>query len=197
MSEKIAQFESKIEEIVGLYEQLKDENLKLQYAVCELTGLEVKFAESEECRNQLKSENKDLRLSIADLKAEVAQLNSIVLREQAEPKNDNLVQLKSEITVLSEEIDRLKSYKRSADNHIDADQELLNCNIVIRGAEVSADTSESELVNLYNGLKNHLGVADVAEFEPVSIKIINTNSLKNNTSSKPFRLQFGSVATKR
>lgn len=197
LSEKISHFESKIDEIVGLYDQLKDENQRLQYVIAELIDLQSKFTDSEECRNQLKSENESLRLGIVELKSEIAQLSSIVLRKETEAENDSLDQLKSDISTLSKEFQQLKANKSSVDNNLNADQELLNCNIVIRGAEVTANTSESELRTVYSGLRNHLGGADVAEFEPVSITVINTNSAKNNTSLKPIRVQFKSVDAKR
>lgn len=115
------------------------------------------------------------------------------------PQNVDLAQLKSEIASLAEEVQQLKSSHHSADSIQDADQERLNCNIVIRGADVATDTPESELRKVFSGLRDHLGVADIAEFEPVSIQVINTNFSKNSkaSKSKPVRVQFQSSATKK
>lgn len=172
LSEKISHFESRIEEISGLYNELKDENKSLQYVVAQLIDPHTKFAESEETYNQLKSENNNLNLAI--------------------------IGLKSEISFLSTEIQQLKTNKPQPDNRPDAEQQLLNCNIVIRGAGAIATTPESELTAVYSGLRSHLGVADVVEFDPVSVKVINSNPAdKKNTSVKPIQVQFRSVDAKR
>lgn len=173
LSEKITLLESKIEEITALYGNLKEENLSLQYFVAQLSEILTKFAETEETCNQLKSENENLNLAVLDLK--------------------------SEISVLNKEIQQSKTNKPISDNSPDAEQQNLNCNIVIRGAEVLVDTPESEIQAVYSGLRSHLGVADVAEFDPVSVKVINSNPAdkKNKTSVKPIQVKFRSVDAKR
>lgn len=108
-----------------------------------------------------------------------------------------VLDLTSEILVLSKKNQRSKTGKPTSVNSPDVEQHNLNCNIVIRGAEVTADAPESKLLAVYSGLRSHLGVIDVTEFDPVSVKAINTNPAdKNNTSVKPIRVQFQSVDAK-
>lgn len=199
LSEKITQFESKIGEIISLYEQLKEENFRLQYVVAELTELQTKFVESEESSNQLRSENENLRTAIVELKSEISELSSRVQCNQS-TDNENLQrissQFESELSVLSGDIQQLKSTKSLSFKQPDTDQQLLNCNIIIRGADAKIDTPESDLLAVYSGLRSHLGIADVAEFDPISIKTINTNSVNKNTA-KPIQVQLQSVGAKR
>lgn len=197
LTEKVSRFEAKLEEIAGFFERLKDENQKLQFAVTDLVNRQVEFSEAEEDRRSLKAENDSFRLVIADLKSEVARLITVVQSNQEEKSDNDLGQVKSEVAALSEELRSLKFDNNPSVSPHEAAQDRVNCNIVIRGAGATPSTSVSELQEVYSGLRQHLDIDDSAEFEPVSIEVIHSIGSKNSSSSKPIRVQFNSIETKR
>lgn len=166
LTEKITHLESKIEEIFALYRDLKDENVRIQYAVLELTDLQARFDESEKLRNQLTTENVNLHGEIAVLKSEVSELTAI---------------------------NRINT---ANDSSLESDQLQLNSNIIIRGAVAKADTPECDLLTVYNSLRSYLGIAEEAEFDPISINVINVNS-PNDKNLKPIQVKLQSTETKK
>lgn len=76
------------------------------------------------------------------------------------------------------------------------DQAQLNSNIVIRGVEATAESTDSELRAIYEGLRSHLNISECADFEPVSVTVLSSNSSRVKNCIKPIRIQLPSVATK-
>lgn len=76
------------------------------------------------------------------------------------------------------------------------EQEELNTNVVIRGVVATTESTESDLRSIYDGIRSHLNVSDCAEFEPVSVTVLSSNSTNTNDSSRPIRVILPSVAAK-
>lgn len=80
----------------------------------------------------------------------------------------------------------------------EADEQLeINGNIVIRGPEVSETTPEADLRLIYEGLRNHLGVSNVHELDPVSVSVIASGSTEKNLSSRPIVVKLTSIEAKK
>lgn len=134
-------------------------------------NLELRLESLETSFNRLNTENSDLRQTIDKLQLDITQLK------------DQAVQLCSSIT--------------SSENCLSLDQQELNTNIVIRGVDVKVDTPEPELLAVYEGIRTHLGISNITELTPVSVKVLTSNPSNGNTSSRPIQVQLPSVAAKR
>ncbi|KAJ6640547.1 CD9 antigen [Pseudolycoriella hygida] len=105
--------------------------------------LETRVAALETIVAQLTSENTDLRQSVSNLETEVA--------------------------LHKGQLERQRISITGADNNVSLEQQQLNTNIIIRGVDVKQDTNTSELLAVYEGIRNHLSISDIAEFDPVNI----------------------------
>lgn len=132
--------------------------------------LQSRFDQLEVSYNHLKTENTDLRQIVTQLQSELTQFKN---------KQTNF----STTTVASE-------------TGISLSQQDLNTNIVIRGVDIKAGTPESELRAIYGGIKAQLGVSDVAELDPITVKTLSSNLGSNSTTARPFIVQLPSVAAK-
>lgn len=132
--------------------------------------LQTRFDQLEVSFNQLQTDNLDLRQIVQQLQFELAQLKSSQINIS---------------TVLT-----------ASESGTSLSQQEINTNIVIRGVDIKADTTESELRAIYGGIKAHLGVPDISELDPVSVKIISSNPGSNSVTSRPFIVQLPSVAAK-
>lgn len=88
--------------------------------------LESRLSTIEESFERLIAENSELKGIVANLNSELVQVKSRNERNQSP----------TEVTTL--------------------EQQEINSNIVIRGVDVSANTTASELDNIYEGIRNHL-----------------------------------------
>lgn len=135
-------------------------------------SLQSRFDQLELSFNQLQTENIDLRQIVTELQSEVAQL-----------KNQ---QSNSSTTVTASE----------SESGTSLSQQEINTNIVIRGVDIKADTTEPELRAIYGGIRAHLGVSDFTELDPVSVRTLSTNPGSNSTITRPILVQLSSVAAK-
>lgn len=133
-------------------------------------ALELRLATLESSYNQLNTENSELRQTVNHLQSEIVQL-----KDQGE---------------------RFRTSVTSSENCISLDQQAVNSNIVIRGVDVKADTPEPELQAVYEGIRSYLGISNVADLTPVSVKVLSNPSNVTSTT-RPIQVQFTSVAAKR
>lgn len=137
-----------------------------------VSALELRLMASiVELCHQLKVENSDLRYTVTQLQSDLANLRDQVV-------NFNRVQT-------------------CVESGISLDQQELNTNIIIRGINLKEDAQEYELCAIYSGIRTHLGIAHVSEFDPVCITIVPSIPGKPMTSSRPIIVQLSSVAAKR
>lgn len=108
-----------------------------------------------------------------------------------------LTGLISEVRTLKEQVDQLKSAQTTIDSGISLEQQELNSNIIIRGVALSQETPESELLAVFSGLRTHLGIADIENLAPVSVKVLNPDSDKAKTTSRPLQVRLRSISAKR
>lgn len=85
------------------------------------------------------------------------------------------------------------------DKGITVEQQKLNNNIVIRGVELDDNSSESELLKIYNNICEHFGIIDVNDFKPVTASLLlpRRSESKPKNTSKTIQVQLSSVTAKR
>lgn len=77
-------------------------------------------------------------------------------------------------------------------------QQQLNANLIIRCLDLKEDSSEAELLAVYNGIRTYLGVSEINELNPVSVKRLPYSREKvKNLSSRPLQINVSSTAAKR
>ncbi|KAJ6647942.1 hypothetical protein Bhyg_03167 [Pseudolycoriella hygida] len=108
------------------------------------------------------------------------------------------ITVKQTVAKLNSELEQLKTRNDQSQPLIDStsEQQEINSNIIIRGVDVSVNTTASELSEIYEGIRNHLEISDVAEFDPISINLLPCNTSKSNSSLRPIRVTLPSVAAK-
>lgn len=132
--------------------------------------LELRLSSIETSFNQLLTENAKLRESVVNLQSEFSQL-----------KDQNELPRPSHTPT---------------ENTIALDQQQINSNIVIRGIDVNDSTPVADLTAIYEGIRSHLGVSEIAELAPVSISLISPNIAKPDSSLRPIRVVLSSVEAK-
>lgn len=145
--------QSRIAAIESAFNQLKSENSELQQtiallrsdvdsvqlALVQLCDLQFKLEESQQCNSRLTAENTELRNTVADLKTESIELQSVVSN-------------------LSNQVELINKTTSLVESGITVEQDELNTNIIVRGVKLSTDTSETELLSVYSGIRTHLGI---------------------------------------
>lgn len=210
LTEKFNKIDEKLDLVEGWYKELKEDNQSIQNVLALLTELYSKFDESEECYNQLRSENTDLKATVANLKSEISGLNNqlqqlkdtqiVVEKGIVNNQQEFTNELKLEVAELNRQVQQLTETQSLAEKGITLDQQVVNSNIVIRGVDFTENPTESDLVNLYNNIRSHLGIAAVDEFSPVSAKILQPKRLDTKTKEKTAKIvqiQLSTVAAKR
>lgn len=174
---------SRLDAIETAFNDLKAENIELrltvdrlksdldsvQFVLVELCNLESQLKGTEATSIQLTSENQALKTEISVLKSDIAELNS---RINSQRTTDPSVYQKT-----------------------DTDQQHLNCNIVIRGVELSSTSCPSEPAKVFNAIRTHLEIEKDEIFNPVSVKVLPTAA--STHASKTIQVQFQSVDSKR
>lgn len=140
---------------------LRSDLESVQFVLVQLCELETKVAESNNSVRRLTEENETLKITVAELKTETAIL-------------------KSEVSDLSKRVELQNKASASNDFNITQGQLEINPNIIVRGLNLPVDSSEAQLSSVYTGLRNHLGISDISEFDPVRVQLLSTN---NNKSS--------------
>lgn len=126
----------------------------------------------------------------AKINALESRLNAIetsfnqVLTENAELRL-NIENLQSDFSQLKDQKNRLRSSNASSVSSISLEQQDLNATIVIRGVDVKDSIPAAELTAIYEGIRSHLGISDVAELAPISVSLISPNTAKPNSSLRP------------
>lgn len=131
-----------------------------------ITLLESRLSIIEASFERLSAENSELKETVANLNSELVQAKSTNGRSQSLVENTS------------------------------SEQEAINSNIVIRGADVNVHTTASDLASIYEGVRNHLEISGVAEFDPISISVPPSNAAKPNSALRPIRVTLSSVAAK-
>lgn len=191
LTEKIIVFESRINEIYTICEQLKDENLRLQYAALELADLQNKIDESEISRRQLATENDSLKSEIVALKAEVSELSSDCRLSKSEIQT-----LKSELSEIRSKPTVNPTTSTSAAGGVSIEQQELNSNIVIRGIEQTPDYA-IEPKSVYNSVRDHLGIGNDDEFEPIAVNFVRSSTAKTSSAGGIIQVRLRSSAAKK
>lgn len=143
---------------------------------------EARLVSLESSSSALVNENAELKRLITELAADFTVLKAQNL--------DLTAQLQSRHNFQSDQ------HRLAIVNNDSTEQQEINENIVIRGPEVSETTSESDLLVIYEGLRNHLGVLDVPELDPISVSVIASSSDKK-PSYRPIVVKLSSVEAKR
>lgn len=104
--------------------------------------------------------------------------------------------LRETISNLKLELQQLKSRNEPRVPVQASDQQEINSNIIIRGVDVSANTTTSELAKVYEGVRNHLEISELPEFDPISISLLPSNAARPNASCRPIKITLSSVAAK-
>lgn len=135
-----------------------------------IRNLESRLSALETSFNQLSTENATLRETVVNLQSELSQLRD--QNERPRPSNN------------------------PTENRSALDQQEINSNIVIRGIDVNDSTPAADLTAIYEGIRSHLGVSDIAELDPVSISLVSPNTAKPDSSLRPIRVVLSSVESK-
>lgn len=149
-----------------------------------IKSLEARLTTVEASFNELEIENTELRRTVTALQSEFEQFKT---------------ELKSTVVNLQSELAEVKSRNElslATSVNSSTDQQDINTNIIIRGVDVSESASLPELTTIYEGIRSHLEVSDVAEFDPVSISLLPSNSSKPNSTLRPIRVKLSSVSAK-
>lgn len=124
------------------------------------------------------------RLSVIEASFERLTAENSELKETVERLNSELAQVK------------LRNVQSRPLAESSSEQQEINSNIVIRGVDVSVNSTASELTTIYEGIRNHLEISGVTEFDPTSISLLPSNTSKPNSSLRPIRVTLSSVAAK-
>lgn len=139
-------------------------------------------------------QNPKLSDKVNNLESRLSTLETLVSQLTTENTELRLIvtKLQSELT----EIERRSPAPHESDAGISAEQLEINTNIVIRGIPLKGTTPESELRVVYEGIRSHLNISDCAEFEPVSLTVLASNTDKDSVANRPIRVQLRTVAAK-
>lgn len=137
-----------------------------------LTALESRVSVLETRLNNLSSKNADLKLNVATLESEIQDLKTLNNRYSTPHR------------------DRLDSQENNTSS---IEQREINCNLVIRGVDVDDST---DLTAIYKGIRDHLGVSNVKEFDPISFSVIPSKSPKSTAAARPIKVVLQSVDAK-
>lgn len=200
LAERFSKLEAKIVEIDRWYTQLKvdydnlkEDNESLQCALALLSGLESKVDEAEENYNHLRSENEVLHSTLLELKSEVTGLNKEIQR-----LNEAEAQLNLNLKNCEDKISKLTSSHNSTITGISSEQHQLNTNIIIRGIDLGEDPTEADILAVYNGIRSHLGILEIVELDPVrAIRLPSVRGKAKIPSNRPLQVQLTSIAAKR
>ncbi|KAJ6643589.1 hypothetical protein Bhyg_08552 [Pseudolycoriella hygida] len=156
---------------------------------------------------QLKSENSDLRLNLDKLKADLESVQYLVLELQhsklnKEESDRRISELSSENAVLKLEIAGLKTnitgstattnsqhqQPIESNNIVSFEQEQLNSNILIRGADSSDPASDIEPDSVFEHIRKHLGIQNDESFDPLEqrLNLYEFVSSTENVTVTPF-----------
>lgn len=124
------------------------------------------------------------RLSVIEASFERLTAENSGLKETVE-------KLKSELVQVQSRNNQSRSLTEST-----SEQQEINSNIVIRGVDVSVNSTASELTTIYEGIRNHLEISNVTEFDPISISLLPSNTSKPNSCLRPIKVTLPSVASK-
>lgn len=165
------------------FESLKGNFEGIQFVIAELIGLETKFNELEERSNR---ENTGLKNQISELSSQLVTVKS------------EIKDLRSEINELHNQQHRSRDEQVLVEKGISIEQQELNSNIVIRGVDLVDSSCDSKPLEVYNSLRNHLGIATNDAFEPVSVKVLQPKkSLGKTIINKTIQVRLRSSTTKR
>lgn len=137
--------------------------------------------------------------AVPDLNDRFKQLEERLIKLE----NDNTTlralvgQLQDRVSTQDSVIEKLARAEEAARENISLGQLELNTNIVLRGIEVSEDTTEESLSAVYSGIRKHLQIESEPDFDPVAISVIPSKRKEAKRPCAPIRIAFKSVAAKR
>lgn len=144
------------------------------------------------------AQNPNIRDSVLSLEKRVVSLETIVTRLTLE--NTDLRQavadLRAELTQCKDRFEQVQTPASPVENNSSSEQQSLNSNIVIRGVDITENSTSEELHAVFNGLRNHLNVSEIDEIAPVSVSLLPSNSTRISSSARPILVQFQSVSAK-
>lgn len=105
-------------------------------------------------------------------------------------------ELRTELSEHKKEISLLKSQALSTESGISVAQEEINRNIVIRGLEITSESTPESVSTAFVGLCSHLGISSL-EFEPESIEVVKAEPNNSTTSFRPLKVRFQTITAKR
>lgn len=180
------QLKSENEDLQTAISKLKSDLESVQFLLVELIGLETKFNESEERNNSIITENTGLKNQILELTSELFTVKSEVK------------DLRSEIIVLNNQQQQSRDVLTLVEKGISIEQQELNSNIVIRGVDLVDSSCDSKPLEVYNGIRTHLGISNEADFDPVSVKVLHPKkSLGKTITNKTIQVSLRSSKIKR
>lgn len=161
----------------------------------------TKFNQIEEKCNQLQADNVALQGAVALASPEVSHVeiqgNFDQLKEENVLLKESLHKVNCELDSLKTKIDLIEISKSETAGGLSKEQSSVNCNIVIRGLDLSQDTPESDLKPVFENVCKHLGISDKPEFKPVSAALLGNTSGKINRFSKPLQVVLQTAEAKR
>lgn len=160
--------------------------------------------------SELQSENSELKLTIARINCDIENLQFVTVQSLNE-KDVNNIELKTTVTELTSDIKSLNSRidqhneqfqetQTLAEKGISFEQQKLNTNIIIRGVEVRNSASKQDLFDIYNRLREHLGLTNIVEFEAVSVNLLSNNckiTEEKDNFSNTIQVILPSISAKR
>lgn len=135
-----------------------------------IKSLESRLNAVETSSNQMVAENIELKQAVERLQTEVNELKA------------------------QHDIHRLTTSPTNC--IISGAQQEVNPNIIIRGIETDNNTSAADLMNIYEGIRAHPGIADIPDLAPVSVSLLSSNAAKPNSTLRPIKVVLPSVAAK-
>ncbi|KAJ6636922.1 Ankyrin repeat domain-containing protein 50 [Pseudolycoriella hygida] len=164
---KIDCIEARIKRIVNELnlDKLKADLESVQYLVLELQHSKLDKEGSDRRISELSSKNAVLKLEIAGLKTNITGSTATTNSQHQQPIESN--------------------------NIVSFEQEQLNSNIVIRGADASDPASDIEPDSVFEHIRNHLGIPNDESFDPLAVRVLHQTS---NHEVMEILLYYGAIA---
>lgn len=195
--------ESRLATIETYFDQLKSTNRELQLTVdllkADIEGLqfvsvqllasEDKVRELEIHCNRLSAENKELKGAITNLDVAV--------------QHNESQKLEKEVSELKSELNSYKTSQLLAEKGISIEQQEINANIVIRGVhvDVKGTDCQSEIIEVYDKIRAHLGILEISDLNAVSATILQPKRViakkSDSSTANTIQVKLPSVSAKR
>ncbi|KAJ6643733.1 Formin-binding protein 1-like [Pseudolycoriella hygida] len=165
-SEESSSLSDRISTLEARIESLASHDSRLSAIEAANKGLTLEIKKLQELSTKLEEELERVRFvltQVIDLESKVESLGyhyKQVTGENAGLKTE-VSQLKSEIEILRDQLQRFEEAQVQTSEGISVGQQEINSNIIIRGVDLEENVSKGELLDTFNQIRLHLGIAEV------------------------------------